>query len=770
MDRRSFIKLTAVTASSAALASCGNPENEIIRFVPDDDIVPGVAVWKPSVCPLCASGCGLTVRVMDAEADVVRNGQAGLVRINAAKKLEGSPAHPVNQGGLCPRGQAAIQVTYHPDRITQPLKRAGERGDGRYEAISWDDAIAEVVSRLDALEGPASRHRVAFLKRPTYSHRTVLIEQFLARYGAPKPITYELFDNDVLRRANAISFGREQLPTFDLPNARYVLAFGADFLGTWNSPVSQGRGYGVMRQGRRGIRATFVQVESRMSQTGANADEWVPVRPGTEGVLALGLANVIIAGKLRPAEAGGRAASLIEGWGTGLAAYTPPQVEKLTGVAARRVERLARELTEMRPAVAIIGGSPLAHTNGLFNALAVNALNALLGSVEQPGGMFFTPQIDIARTFQLPPSSAERKSASPAGAAGVGEKPEDRQLARLAADILSGADSAPQVLLVDEANPVFTTPRAWRVREAFQKIPYIASFGSFLDETSSLADLILPDHSFLESWAESVPESGAIVAVVGAAPPVMRPLHQTRATGDVLLAIGRGLRVPLELPWQTFDEMLAASFAALPAPSKDSDAWTDAQQKGGWWGTLPAGLVTPALVDTSGTRAVTFVEPQFDGDAQQFPFHFLPYASSAFLDGSLAHLPWLQEMPDPLTSAMWSSWVEINPTTAERLGIELGDVVEVTSAHGTVRTAAVVSPGIAPDVVAMPVGQGHRAFTRYATGRGENPIELLASITETATGALAWAATRVRVSRIGGPDGRLVLFAGGLREHGEHRR
>ena len=169
-------------------------------------------------------------------------------------------------------------------------------------------------------------------------------------------------------------------------------------------------------------------------------------------------------------------------------------------------------------------------------------------------------------------------------------------------------------------------------------------------------------------------------------------------------------------------------------------------------------------------RTVTFVEPQFDGDAQQFPFHFLPYASSAFLDGSLSHLPWLQEMPDPLTSAMWSSWVEINPTTAERLGIGQGDVVEVTSAHGTVRTSAVVSPGIAPDLVAMPVGQGHRTFTRYASGRGENPIELLASISETATGALAWAATRVRVSRIGGPDGRLVLFAGGLREHEERGR
>lgn len=763
MDRRSFIKLTAVTASSAALASCGDPQNQLIRFVPDEDIVPGVAVWKPSVCPLCASGCGLTVRIMDADAEVVRGGQAGRVRIYAAKKLEGSPAHPVNRGGLCPRGQAAIQVTYHPDRITQPLKRAGERGDGRYEAIPWDDAIAEVVSRLDALDGAASRQRLAFLTRPASSHRTVLIEQFLARYGAPRPVSYELFDNGVLRRANLLSFGREQLPTFDLANARYVVGFGADFLGTWNSPVSQGRHYGLMRQGRPGIRGTFVQVESRMSQTGANADEWVPVGPGTEGALALGLAHVILANKLRPAAAGGRAGSLIEGWSTGLAAYAPEQVEQSTGVAARRVERLARELAERRPSVAIIGGSPLAQTNGLFSALAVNALNALLGSVEQPGGMFFMPQIDIARTL--------RPKAEATGSRGTFQpKPDDRPLERMAAEILAGAESSPQALLVDGANPVFTTPRAWRVREAFQKIPYIASFGSFLDETSSLADLILPDHSFLESWAESVPESGAMVAVIGAAPPVMPPLHQTRATGDVLLEIGRRLRRPLDLPWQTFDEMLAATFAALPAPSADTDAWTDAQEKGGWWGVVPASLGVPAPVVTSGTPAVTFVEPQFDGDAQQFPFHFLPYASSAFLDGSLSHLPWLQEMPDPLTSAMWSSWVEINPISAQRLGIGQGDVVEVTSAHGTVRTSAVVSPGIAPDLLAMPVGQGHRTFTRYASGRGENPIELLAPISETATGAMAWAATRVRITRIGGPDGRLVLFAGGLREHEERGR
>ncbi len=748
MERRSFIKLTAISGTTAALASCGNPENQLIRFVPAEDIVPGIATLKPGVCPLCASGCGLTVRVRAADADVVRNGQAGVVQIYAAKKLEGNAAHPVNQGALCARGQAAIQVTYHPDRITQPLKRTGNRGTGEYEPIAWDAAIAELVERLDGVSGEGGPRAIAFLGRSRTGHRAALVDRVLAGLGAPAAMAADLFGDEVLRRANGLSFGRAQLPTVDLANARYVLSFGADFLGTWNSPVAQSVAYGQMRQGRPGVRGAFVQIESRMSQTGANADEWVPVRPGTEGVLALGLANAIVGANLRPAASAGRAGALIDGWSDGLAAYAPEEVEKTTGVPAARIERLAREFAERGPSVAIVAGAPLAHTNGLFTALAVNALNALVGSVEEPGGIHFTPQIGLPGERRAAPAATFRLQPDGGGP--------------------HVADA--QVLLLDGANPVFTSPPAWKIADAIGQIPYIASFGSFLDETSVLADLILPDHSFLESWSEALPESGSLMGVATAAPPAMMPLHDTRAMPDVLIEIAAKLATPVQLPWTSFDEMLGATFAALPTMTEGIDTWSDAQEKGGWWGEIPAGLMAPAAIAGPAAAPAVFVPPQFDGDAQQFPFHFLPYPSSAFLDGSLAHLPWLQEMPDPMTSAMWSSWVEINPATAERLGIAQGDIVEVASTQGTLQSAAMITPGIAPDMVAMPVGQGHRTFTRYASGRGENPVALLAAMTEQATGALAWAATRVRITRAAGPDGRLVLFAGALREHEEHGR
>jgi anaerobic selenocysteine-containing dehydrogenase len=759
MDRRSFIKVTAITGTSATLASCGNPEHQLIRFVPDEEHVPGVAEWKPGLCPLCRAGCGTLVRVMEGDAEVVRAGQTGLVKMALARKLEGNPAHPISQGKLCARGQAAIQITYHPDRIAHPLKRSGTRGSGQFQEIGWDEALAQLVAQLDALAAGNNQRSLAFLSRPSAGQRAELVTQFLERFGAPPALSYELFGDDVLRHANLLSFGRSQVPTFDLAMTRYVISFGADFLGTWGSPVSQNAAYGRMRQGRPGIRGRFVQFEPRMSQTGANADEWVSVNPGTEGVVALGLAHALIAGRLRPADAAGRAGMVIEGWSAGLSDYTPAQVERRTGVAAARIERLARDLADQRPAVAIIGGAPLAHTNGLFAALAVNALNALLGSVGQPGGLSFMPQLATASGRQ--PRSDER-----------------RTLGKMTADILAADRPAVQALLIDDANPVFTAPPAWRVREALLKVPFIASFGSFLDETSVLADLILPDHSFLESWTEGRPESGAATAVVTLAPPAMRPLHQTRAMPDVVLQIAARLARPLNppLPWKTFDEMLMAAFSTLPPASASADAWTAAQQQGGWWGEVARaggnGRVGDADRGGNGvqTKPLPYADPQFDGQVSVYPFHFLPYASQAFLDGSLAHLPWLQELPDVVSTAMWSSWVEINPQTAARLGITEGDIVEVASMHGTLSAPALVSPGVAPDVIAMPVGQGHETFTRYASGRGESPIKILAPLTEPETGALAWAATRVRLSRVSGPTGELILFAGGTSEHPNVRR
>src|SRR4029453_2460512 len=222
MDRRDFFKLTAATGATATLTSCGNPENQLIRFIPEDAFVPGVAVSKPSICPLCSAGCGIQFRVMDGDAEVLRNGQAGIIRMALAKKLEGNAEHPVSQGKLCARGQAAIQLTYHPDRIRHPLKRVGPRGSGPFQEISWDEAMSELVSKLDQLTAANDRQALAFLSRPLRGQRRILLSRFLEQFGARPAMTFEVFGDDVLRSANAQSFGLAQLPTFDLARSRYV--------------------------------------------------------------------------------------------------------------------------------------------------------------------------------------------------------------------------------------------------------------------------------------------------------------------------------------------------------------------------------------------------------------------------------------------------------------------------------------------------------------------------------------------------------------------
>src|ERR1700733_4610742 len=190
MERRDFIKISTLSGVMATLGGCRSAENQLIRFVPEEELVPGIATIKPGVCTVCSAGCGLLVRVMQGEAEVVRRGQQGLIKMGLAKKLEGNPQHPVNQGKLCARGQAALQLLYHPDRITHPIKRSGPRASGEFQPITWVEALKEVAAHLAALQAASSTQSVAVLARPLHGQRRELIERFLKAYGAPSATWY----------------------------------------------------------------------------------------------------------------------------------------------------------------------------------------------------------------------------------------------------------------------------------------------------------------------------------------------------------------------------------------------------------------------------------------------------------------------------------------------------------------------------------------------------------------------------------------------------
>src|SRR3990172_311285 len=280
MNRREFLALAGAGLGSASLFGLPGSTPSSVLLPPyveePEGLTPGRSSWFATGCRQCEGGCGIVVRTLEGRA----------------KKIEGNPAHPVSLGRLSALGQCGLQQLYNPDRIKGPLRLRGKRGSGDYEEIGWDEAIGTLGDRLR--EAAATPDSLAFFSRPGFSSEGRLIQTMMAAVGSTRLLTFDPLGQETYRRAAQLSFGWNTMPHIDLENARYLLSFGAEFLGTWLSPVRYGIGYGEFRQGRPNTRGRHVHVEPRMSQTGANADEWVPVRPGGEGFLALGMARVML--------------------------------------------------------------------------------------------------------------------------------------------------------------------------------------------------------------------------------------------------------------------------------------------------------------------------------------------------------------------------------------------------------------------------------------------------------------------------------------------
>ncbi len=714
MDRRTFLQLSGITAATALLAGCKSANEKLIPYLipPDEGVTPGIANYYASSCRSCQAGCGILVRVSEGRA----------------KKIEGNPLHPVNKGKLCARGQAALQELYHPDRVRQPLKRSGPRGSEEFTRISWEEALTLLVGQLKNLQREKTTDRLSFMTPQLAGTLSELTTRFMHSYGSPNHVSYELLGPDWLRLANRKSFGQKRLPYYDISETRYLLSFGADFVENHLSPVQYGYAFGKMRQGRDTVRGHFAYVGGRMSLTAASADRWMPAKPGSEGALALGMARLILAESLFDQASTAANGLHVETLLQGLKAYDLPRVAEETGLAQQAIAEIAREFATTRPSLAMAGEAIAFQSNGLESVRAVQLLNVLVGNMNHTGGIY--------------PDN------------GPSDGPTDSfdRLLPLVKKMNSGGI---QIALI-YGDPVHTVPPATGFQEALSKVPFIVSFSSLMDDTALQADLVLPDHAALESWGDVIPQAGTREGVIGLMQPVVTPVFDTRQFSEVLMTVASELggKMKAAFPYPSYLEMLRAEVRKRAGVSGNKDfeaTWVDLLRKGGMFKTNLGRVKGYNWL--RGARIPEPAKPRFAGNEKEFPFHLSIYPSTAFYDGRGAPLPWLQQLPDPMTTAVWDSWVEINPKTAAELGINFGDLVEVTSSQGSLRVPAVIYPGIRPDMVAIPLGQGHRDMGRYAKGRGANPLQLLAVTIEGSAPQPAWNATRVRVTRISDKGG-----------------
>jgi len=568
--------------------------------------------FRVSICQQCPGGCGVLARVVDGK----------LVRI------AGNPLHPVNQGGLCMKGIAGTQVLYDPDRLRQPLQRDGKRGEGRWKPIAWEPALDLVAGRLRELRRGGHAHTVALLGGQYRGLVDGLFDRFCRAYGTPNYLRLRCMDYEQAGLGAHYLQGLERPPVYDLEHSRYILSFGCNLLESWLSTVHQLKAYGRLRERPDGVRAQLVMVDPRFSPTAAKADLWLPVNPGTDAALALGLAYIIIQEGRYDAEFIRERSFGFDDWtdpdGTRhlgfkrmvLEEYPPETVSAITGVPVARLFQVARGFAGRQPAVALGDRGPAFQANDLPTRMAIYSLNALVGSIGRVGGVAVQGTLPLAPWSDVHPDAVARTGLAHPRIDRSGRRPllDAGQTAhRLPAQVLSGQPYGLNALFLYYTNPLFSLPEREQWARALEKIPLIVSFSPFLDETSQQADLILPDCTYLERWRDDEITHLAGITAFSVGPPVVPPLHDTRATEDVLLQLAGKLGEPVAgaLPWPRFSDLLREKAQGLyeaerghiaMAPPQEhfesilarqgywqrqfatyDEFWEELQKKGVWW-------------------------------------------------------------------------------------------------------------------------------------------------------------------------------------------
>ena len=719
LTRRNFLKLAGV---AGAVAGGAIVPGQIAQRILSASAVEDAPQLNPTVCEMCSVRCGVIA--------YVRNG--------ALYKLEGNYRHSHSQGKICARGSAGVKLLYDPDRLQHPLKR-GE--DGVFRRISWEQAFDEIAAKLLQIRdrsGPQALAWVMGLRSSSLWDR-----QFMRAFGSPN--LFSDFTTSHSSRTVACNLTVGEVPFSDFQNSKYVMLFGRNL----GESIFNADLYALMEAKSRG--AKVVVIDPRLSNTAAQAHEWVPIRPGTDGAMLLAMVNVVIKENLYNTPFVKRYVKGLDELKAYVADKTPKWASPICDVPAETIRRLAREFAEAKPSCVIDpgwhGGWGALYTNSLQTARAALTLNALMGNYGAKGGLLFPakPNLGLFQPPETPPIQAARCDRSEDGAFPLAEASEG--VIQLLPEVILSEEPYPvRAMMVNHFNPARSLPNTGKVVEALKKLELLVVIDTQMSETTELAHYILPESTYLERPGP-ISIASRTKPEIALPQPVVKPLYDTLPAETIITEIAKsaGLGNYLNFTPESVNQALIRTTGQSLDELSKQGVWQDKEVS--LYGTpdfaTPSGQVEvySERLLKAGSDPLPAYQPTQTRPEGPDSFRLLHGKQAAHTGSSTQNNAWLHGLSEE--NALW-----INATRAAKLGIADCDWLEVASDVGMVRVKARVTEAIHPEAVYLAHGFGREVKRlRRASGKGANDNALIPDIAEPVTGAAALGEVIVRVKR-----------------------
>ena len=681
LDRRAFLKFFA--GASAGIMATPLPWkllDDLSIWTQNWPWIPrlqsGANAFTRTVSKTCPSSTAFTLRHVG----------------NRPVRILPDPSHPLG-GGVTPLAAAEVQMLFSPSRITRPLVRSK---DGALVETTWENA-AKMLS--EALEKAGDK--TAFISGDETGSTTEVISAFAAKFGSQKVFLMPS-EAQVAARACALMGIKGQLG-YDVANSDYILAIGANIMESFGPVVATRKAFFAKRPHSAEAGNFLAYAGPVRNNTGAVADAWLALTPGTEGVLAIGIAAELIRrGKTFTVNEYGEFKALCDG-------YTPEKVAQITGVDAAKVAAIVDGLLAAKAPLVITGGNGLGG-QGAAPVIAGFAVNALLGSINKPGGV------------QILPLTAPVME---------GASPQAEILARDLVDWVSFKASGTELLVVHEANPYFALPDTATVKKALDAIPFKVAFASLRNETVEHCNLVLPIAMGLERLDDTLTPYGFAQTIYCTSSPAVTPGDMVRDTPNLLLFIAS--QMGKDLGFDRYMDVLVARAEAmgthLDVIMRTGPVLNSTTVSAGAFSVKPA-LLAKALPSEPATGLALAVE-----------------VKSAVGTATTGIPPFNTKVIRASELAGHKLGVVINPKTAESLGVHTGSNVKVASGWASVQAVVTVSEKVAPGAVSAIFGLGRTAFDAYSQNKGANVMSLQKAVQEPESGLAVWSQAAVTVTK-----------------------